>query len=155
MDIHAGAVNIFYRRTSFFANIPQIFSACETRVGKLQRYAYPPNVLGKDTKIKMPTGKNISFREFSTKSGAGDYEEIPHPRILRRSVDAYVIFCKILLKILLTKGDILAILHVFNSASKGYLKGEVPEWSNGLDWKSSVLQKGTGGSNPPLSAIKV
>lgn len=67
-------------------------------------------------------------------------------------MDAYVIFCKILLKILLTKGDILAILYVFNSASKGYLKGEVPEWSNGLDWKSSVLQKGTGGSNPPLSA---
>ncbi len=28
----------------------------------------------------------------------------------------------------------------------------MPEWSNGLAWKVSVPQKGTGGSNPPLSA---
>ena len=30
--------------------------------------------------------------------------------------------------------------------------GEVPEWFNGLAWKACLLQKGNGGSNPPLSA---
>ena len=33
-----------------------------------------------------------------------------------------------------------------------YLRGEVPEWPNGLAWKASVPQKGTEGSNPSLSA---
>lgn len=32
------------------------------------------------------------------------------------------------------------------------IPGQVPEWSNGHDWKSCVLQKGTEGSNPSLSA---
>lgn len=33
------------------------------------------------------------------------------------------------------------------------LSGEVTERLKVHDWKSCVLQKGTGGSNPPLSAI--
>ena len=33
--------------------------------------------------------------------------------------------------------------------------GEVTEWPNVLAWKVSVPHKGTGGSNPPLSAIKL
>ena len=31
-------------------------------------------------------------------------------------------------------------------------KGEVQEWLNWHAWKACVLQNGTGGSNPPLSA---
>ncbi len=31
-------------------------------------------------------------------------------------------------------------------------KGEMQEWFNWPAWKASVPQKGTGGSNPPLSA---
>jgi hypothetical protein len=32
------------------------------------------------------------------------------------------------------------------------LFGEMQEWFNWPAWKASVPQKGTGGSNPPLSA---
>jgi hypothetical protein len=31
-------------------------------------------------------------------------------------------------------------------------KGEMQEWFNWHAWKACVPQKGTGGSNPPLSA---
>ena len=34
------------------------------------------------------------------------------------------------------------------------MTGEVQEWLNWHAWKACVLQKGTGGSNPPLSANK-
>ncbi len=34
-----------------------------------------------------------------------------------------------------------------------YVYGEVTEWSKVRHWKCRVLQKGTGGSNPSLSAI--
>jgi hypothetical protein len=32
-------------------------------------------------------------------------------------------------------------------------KGEMQEWFNWHAWKACVPQKGTGGSNPPLSAV--
>ena len=35
----------------------------------------------------------------------------------------------------------------------GIITGEVTEWSKVLAWKVSVPHKGTGGSNPFLSAI--
>ena len=34
------------------------------------------------------------------------------------------------------------------------MTGEMQEWLNWHAWKACVLQKGTGGSNPPLSAIE-
>ena len=36
---------------------------------------------------------------------------------------------------------------------KVFSSGEVPEWPIGPAWKACVLQKGTEGSNPSLSAI--
>ena len=33
--------------------------------------------------------------------------------------------------------------------------GEMQEWLNWHAWKACVLQKGTGGSNPPLSAAHI